>query len=177
MKRSNPYEAAVEAYLREQGLTFIAIDETRRTSLGLSPVKSLDFILFGPEGARLIIDVKGRRFPGGKAQHPRRVWECWSTLEDIDGLTRWAELSGTGYLGLLVFVYHLEENVELPADTDGLFIWRGERYLLRAVAADDYRRHMRMRSPRWRTVYLPRDQYRALVKPLSYFTHAQPQTA
>ncbi len=131
MKRSNPYEAAVEAYMQEQGLTYIAVDESRRSLLGLSPIKSLDFILFGREGARLVVDVKGRRFPGGTERNPRRVWECWSTLEDIDGLVRWAQLSGSGYQGVLVFAYHLQPTVELPADTDGLFCWRGARYLLR----------------------------------------------
>ena len=46
--------------------------------------------------------------------------------------------------------------VELPGDTEDLWTWRGRRYLLRAVAVGDYRRHMRVRSPSWGTVGLPR---------------------
>jgi hypothetical protein len=176
MDRSNHYEAAFEGYLQEQGLCYVAVDETRRPLLGATPLKSLDFLVYGPDGARLVVDVKGRRFPGGPRGRPRRVWECWSTREDIDGLERWAELSGPGYRGLLVFAYHLQRGVELPEGTEGLWQWRGRRYLLRAVPSADYRRCMRVRSPRWGTVDLPRADFRALVRPLSYFTHGAAAT-
>ena len=42
-----------------------AVDETRRACLGDVSVKNLDFIVYGQAGARLVVDVKGRRFPGG----------------------------------------------------------------------------------------------------------------
>src|SRR5947207_5599470 len=99
MDRTNHYEAAFEAYLQWHRLCYVAVDETRRTMLGESPVKSLDFLVFGDQGARLLVDVKGRRFPCGKGGKKRRVWECWSTRDDLDGLERWAELSG--FRGLL----------------------------------------------------------------------------
>jgi hypothetical protein len=172
MDRSNHYEAAFESYLQARRLGYVAVDETRRAVLGQTRVKSLDFIVFGDEGARLVIDVKGRRFPGGKRQRPRRVWECWSTREDIEGLERWAELSG--YEGLLVFAYHVLPVVELPGDTEDLWTFRRRRYLFRAVAARDYREHMRVRSARWDTVALRRDDFRALVRPVSHFLNASP---
>jgi hypothetical protein len=170
MDRSNHYEAAVEAYLQWHRLGYIAVDETRRSVLGDTPIKSLDFLVFGAEGARLVVDVKGRRFPAGRGG-TRRVWECWSTQDDVDGLGRWADLSGPGWRGLLVFAYHLLPSVELPNDVEDLWTWRGRRYLLRAVDVADYRRHMRVRSPRWETVTLPRAVFRELVKPLYHFTH------
>lgn len=74
MDRSNPYEAAFEAYLKAQGLCYVAVDETRRACLGDTPVKNLDFIVLGQTGARLLIDVKGRQFPGGPDSKPRYVW-------------------------------------------------------------------------------------------------------
>jgi hypothetical protein len=169
MDRSNHYEVAFEAYLQRHGLCYVAVDETRRALFGEESVKSLDFIVFGGTGARLLIDVKGRRFPAGPAKNPRRVWECWSFREDIDGLDRWSELAGPGYQGLLVFSYYLQPSVELPPATPDLWVSRGRRYLLRAVAVEDYRRHMRRRSPRWGTVVLPLTAYRALVRPLSHF--------
>jgi hypothetical protein len=171
MDRSNHYEAAFEAYLYTNRLGYIAVDESRRTTLGDTPVKSLDFLVFGPEGARLVVDVKGRRFPGGPAERPRRVWECWSERDDVDGLGRWANVSGPGWQGLLVFAYHVLPCVELPNDIEDLWTWRGRRYLLRAVEVADYRRHMRVRSPRWDTVTLPRAVFRELVKPVRHFTH------
>jgi hypothetical protein len=170
MDRSNHYEAAFEAYLQWHRLCYVAVDETRRPTLGESTVKSLDFIVFGENGARLLVDVKGRRFPAGRAGKQRRVWECWSTREDIDGLQRWVDLWGPPYQGLLVFTYHVLPCVELPADTEDLWTWRGRRYLFRAVEVDEYRRHMRVRSPKWGTVTLPREAYRSLVRPLYRYT-------
>ncbi len=170
MDRANHYEAAFEAYLQWHRLCYVAVDETRRSMLGEESVKSLDFIVHGDGGARLLVDVKGRRFPGGKPERPRRVWECWSTREDIDGLQRWTERFGPGYQGLLVFAYHVLPSVELPDDTEDLWPWRGRRYLLRAVPASDYREYMRVRSPRWGTVSLANAVFRRLVRPLHHFT-------
>ena len=46
-----------------------------------------------------------------------------------------------------------------------------KRYLLRAVPSADYRRFMRVRSPKWDTVTLPHAVFRSLVRPLHHFTH------
>jgi len=172
MDRNNHYEVAFEAYLQQHGLCYIAVDETRRALWGDTPVKSLDFVVFGSSGSRLVIDIKGRRFPAGPSARPRFVWECWSFQDDVDGLERWASLAGQGYRGLLVFAYHLLPSVELPDDTADLWHCRGKRYLFRAVAIEEYRKHMRVRSPRWKTVTLPRDVFRSLVRPLRHFTEA-----
>ena len=169
MDRYNHYESAFEAYLQEQRLCYVAVDETRRSMLGEQRIKNLDFIVHGEHGARLLVDVKGRRFPSG-TKHPRRVWECWSTQDDIDGLERWASLFGPGYQSLLVFAYQVLPDIDLPEDTDDLWTWRGRRYPLRAVPAADYRRHMHVRSPRWGTVHLPAACFRELVRPLHYYT-------
>lgn len=170
MDRSNHYEVAFEAYLSRHGLCYIAVDETRRALWSGEPVKSLDFLVFGPSGARLVVDIKGRRFPGGTPKKPRRVWESWSAREDVDGLVRWAYLAGEGWRGLLVFAYELHPSIELPPTTPDLWTSRGKRYLFRAVDIDEYKVYMRVRSPRWGTVSLPRDLFRSLVRPLSDFT-------
>jgi hypothetical protein len=177
MDRTNHYERAFEAYLQWHGLGYIAVDETRRALLGDTPLKSVDFVVFGPGDSRLIVDVKGRRFPGGKPARPRRVWECWSTQDDVDSLGRWAELSGPGYRGVFVFAYLLDPALQVPEDTDDQWTWQGRRYLLRAVGAADYQRHMRIRSPRWGTVWLRAQSFRELVKPFYHFTHGQAAVA
>lgn len=173
MDRDNRYELAFESFLQARRLCYVAVDETRRALLGDVPVKSLDFMVFGKDGARLVVDVKGRRFPGGRPDSPRRVWESWSSREDVDGLERWAELAGPGYRGLLVFAYELHDAIELDDRTPDLYAFRGKRYLFRAVEARDYRRHMRVRSPRWNTVCLPTAVFRAVVRPLSDFVRAR----
>lgn len=177
MDRGNHYETAFEAYLHQQRLCYVAVDESRRTLLDEGPIKSLDFIVHGPWGARLLIDVKGKRFPGGTAARPRHVWESWSLLEDISGLQRWVEHFGPEYQAALVFAYCLAAHVWVPEDSEDLWSYRGRRYLFRAVTVADYQRHMRVRSPKWRTVYLPRAAFRGLVRPLRHLTHAAPVLA
>jgi len=170
MDRSNHYEAAFEAYLRARRLCYIAIDETRRTLLDENgTVKSLDFIVYGPR-SRLLVDVKGRRF-GGTVERPRRVWKNWSEEEDVIGLERWQERFGSDYRSLLVFAYHILPSVELPPDTVDLFEWRDRRYLLRAIPINEYKRHMKVISPRWKTVGIPAAVFRELVRPFEVFTH------
>jgi len=168
MDRGNHYEAAFEAYLQWQKLCYVAVDESRRTLVEEGPIKSLDFIVHG--GTRLLVDIKGRRYPGGSGAKLRRVWECWSTREDVSGLEQWVARFGPGYLGLLVFTYQLDASVTVPEDSDDLFTWHGRRYLFRAVTVDDYHRHMRVRSPKWGTVDLSGAMFRQLVRPLHQFT-------
>jgi hypothetical protein len=173
MDRSNHYEAAFEGYLRDQGICYVAVDERRRALLDHVPLKSLDFVVYGDAGARLVVDIKGRRFPGGPPGKPKRVWECWCEREDVGALESWSGLFGTDYQGLLVFTYHLHPTIELPDDTEDLFCFRGRRYLFRAVEIRAYRDRMRVRSPRWDTVDLSCEDYRAIVQPLSYYTRGR----
>jgi len=177
MDRSNHYEAAFEAYLRDARLGYIAVDESRRSSLDDEPVKSLDFIVHGLRGAKLLIDVKGRKFPGTERRKLVHVWQNWSPQDDIDGLERWEQHFGEGYRSLLVFVYHILPVVELAPGTPDLWHWRGRRYLMRAVAVSDYKRAMRVRSPKWKTVHLPRRAFGELVRPFREFSHPETETA
>jgi hypothetical protein len=172
MDRNNHYEVAFEGYLLSRGLCYIAVDETRRSRWGGESVKSLDFVVFGRGGTRFVVDVKGRRFPGGTPSRPRRVWQCWSEREDVDGIERWASIAGPDYQGLLVFTYHLGPDVVMSENTPDLWMFRGQRYLFRAVAIDQYRQHMYLLSPSWDTVTLSRASFRSLVRPLSDFTNA-----
>src|SRR5262249_32439929 len=126
-------------------------------------------MVFGRDGARLVVDVKGRRFPGWRPKTPRRMWQSWSFRDDVDGLERWADLAGPGYRGLLVFSYQLHSKVEMDERTPDLHCFRGRRYLFRSVEVGDYRRHMRVRSPRWGTGCLPLSGFLALVRPRSDF--------
>ena len=177
MDRANHYEAAFEAYLRDRRLGYVAVDESRRASLDDEPVKNIDFVVYGAGGSRLLIDVKGRRFPGGKKEKPRHVWQNWVVRGDVDGLERWQASFGPDYRALLVFAYYILPEVELRRGTADVWAWRGRRYLLRAVPVEDYRRHMRVRSMKWGTVHLPTAAFRSVVRPLRDFTHPHEVTA
>lgn len=171
MDRNNPYEAAFEGYLRTQGLCYVGVDEGRRAMLGEMPVKNLDFIVLGACGSRLLIDVKGRRFPGGPIDKPKYTWENWASNDDIVGLRKWLDVFGPGYTALFLFLYKLESNVEVPANSIDLYTFREQQYLLRAITLDDYVTHMKSRSAKWGTVSLPSNVYRTLARPFRYFTH------
>jgi len=174
MDRGNHYEVAFEAYLQSHGICYVAVDETRRALLNSVPLKSLDFLVFGPTGARLVVDVKGRRFPAGTVEKPRLVWESWSSRGDIEGLDRWARLAGEDYRGVLVFAYLLGPNVQMSPDTPDLFTFRNQTYLFRAVDVMEYRDHMRTRSPRWDTVSLSSLDFRSVVRPFQDLVCAAP---
>ncbi len=169
MNRDNHYEAAFEAYLRAQGAAVVAIDETRRSYLDDESIKSPDFLVVGQHETRLVVDVKGRRFPGGRADHPRKVWQNWCEQADVDALEKWSQRLGSGFQSVLAFVYHILPCVELTAGTVDCFTFRDKLYLMRGVAVEDYRMGMRVRSPRWNTVHLPTAAFRAAVKPFSHF--------
>lgn len=166
MDRHNHYEAAFAAFLRERHVCHIAIDETRRSYLGDAPAKSLDFILHGQCGERFVVDVKGRKYPGGSAAHPKRTWESWVTREDVEDAQYWAAKFGSGYRALLIFSYYLITPVLPVHDQETSWHWQEKDYLLRAVPVEEYARHMKVRSSKWGTVDLPQAAYRRLVRPL-----------
>jgi len=177
MDRSNHYEAAFEAYLRDARLPYVAVDEAKRTRLDDEPIKSLDFIVHGLQESKLLIDIKGRKYPGGSDEKPNWNWQNWSTAEDISGLERWQERFGPGYQSLLVFAYCLKSTIDLPPGTSDLWHWRGRRYLMRAFPVDLYRQSMRARSSKWGTVFLPGRAFRAGVRPFRDFSHPEVRQA
>lgn len=174
MIRSNHYEAAFEAYLRSRNIGFVAVDEAKRSILGENAIKSVDFIVVGPESSRLIVDVKGRKFPSGSSEHPQTTWQNWAEERDIDGLATWAAHFGNGFRGILAFTYHIQPPYELPPDTPDAFQFRDAVYLMRGISVKEYRLHMRRRSEKWGTVHLPVAAFREIVKPFSEFLEPEP---
>ena len=168
MIRTNHYEAAFEAYLRTLGVGYVPVDEAKRSMLGDTDVKSLDFIVV--DAAKLVVDVKGRKFPSGSKG--AGTWQNWAEAEDIDALTRWAAHFGPGFRGVLAFVYQIQPLFALPPGTPDLFAFRADSYLIRAIAVDEYQKHMRRRSASWNTVHLPAAAFRQLVRPFSEFLRA-----
>lgn len=166
MDRSNHYEAAFSAFLRDRRVNHVPIDETRRSYDGDVTIKSLDFIVHGRHGEQFVVDVKGRRFPGGKPEKPKRTWECWATQADVDDARLWAAKFGPGYRALFVFSYHLVSD-ELPVEHDDtLWNWQERKYKLCVIPVDEYAQAMRVRSPKWGTVYLPSCEFHRLARPM-----------
>lgn len=163
--RSNHYDVAFEAYLRACRTAYVAVDERRRSLLERTSLKSLDFLVYPAEQGTWLVDVKGRQFATGG---PGRRWENWATHEDLTGMAKWQELFGGQSRGLLVFAYDLGEDLDNgPPDLGTRFTHRGRHYAFFGVWADAYRERMRVRSPKWETVWLPSELFRELRFPLS----------
>jgi len=166
--RNNHYEAAFEAYLRAQGIPYIATDEARRSVLESGEtIKNLDFIVSAVrDSTRWLIDVKGRRFPSG-AKH-RQYWKNWSTGDDLEALRRWEALFGEGFSGLLLFAFDvIGDKSPLPADR--LFHYRDHLYAFLAVGYRQYLDHARTLSRRWDTVGLSAKAFRHIARPFEEF--------
>ncbi len=156
--RGNHYEAALESWLRRQRVPYVAVDEARRACWSGGTLKSLDFIVSPEQGRGYLVDVKGRRFPGGEG----RYWKCWSFEDDVESLGQWQRLFGPGFESLLVFAYWVTGS-RSPVPPDRLFRHAGRRYAFLAVPLEEYRRQMRRISPRWQTVELPARVFRRVA--------------
>jgi len=161
--RSNHYEAAFEAYLRERLVRYIAVDESRRSLLAGESLKSLDYIVHINACSSWLVDVKGRRFPG--ADEKRQYWKNWSTRDDLRAMAAWERLFGAGFQGLLVFAYAITgDRSPLPAGQ--LFTYRGRLYAFLGVRLADYACFARPISSAWQTVALPSRKFREIARPL-----------
>jgi hypothetical protein len=200
-QRRHQAERAFEKLLRTQRIPYVAVNEARKSLLPIPlpggparragwsdfdptddqpTLKNFDFIVSGAT-TNLIVEVKGRSIPTARTRmtahaprppRPPRL-ESWVTLDDVLALARWQSLFGPGYEAAFVFVYTCPPDTPPP---DGLFSEVVELdqtwYALRAITLDDYRTRMKIRSPKWRTVHLPRPDFDRLSRPFA--AHADP---
>jgi len=165
--RDNHYEAAFEAYLRQRGVPYVAVDEARRSVLadGRS-IKSLDFIVSSPGETTWLVDVKGRRFPSG--DETKQYWKNWSPREDLESLAQWEELFGETFRGLLVFAYNIVGD-RAPLEAEQLFEHRGALYGFVAIELSEYAALAHPISPSWDTVAMPTADFRRLARPVDCY--------
>ncbi|QGJ69710.1 Hypothetical protein PBC10988_13970 [Planctomycetales bacterium 10988] len=164
-RRDNLYEAAFEAFLREETVPYIAVDETKRTLCPGHSLKSLDFLISPPQGMRYLVDVKGRNFPTGS---PGQYWKNWLTAEDLEALSEWEKAMGTGFVGLIVFAYRLTGR-KTPLPWDQLFFFRGQWYGFLGVTRQNYQTWAKPISPKWQTLAIPTEEFRRQARPLQEF--------
>ncbi len=165
-QRHNHYEAAFEAYLRDRGVPYVAVDEAKRARWGSRSLKSLDFIVSPADASqRWLVDVKGRRFPSGRR---RQFWKNWSTHDDVASLARWQALFGAPFTPLLAFVYEIAGDVA-PLPAAQLFAFRRRLYAMVAIRLDHYSSAAREISPKWGTLAMPAARFRELARPLADF--------
>ncbi|HMP60551.1 MAG TPA: HYExAFE family protein [Gemmatales bacterium] len=166
MDRSNHYEAAFAALLQARHVPHIGIDESRRSWLGGGRLKSLDFILPARGAGHWLIDVKGRRWPGGSPERPNRSWQNWATRADVVDSLAWAHSFGPAAAPWFVFAYWITEPQPPPLPAP-LWTWHEQRYLFQAIPVADYAAAMKTRSAKWDTVCLPAATFARLTRPLA----------
>jgi len=161
----NQYEQAFENWLIENRIQYIAIDEHKRTAFARCKVKSFDFLVYPANGQIIIAEVKGRKFKGTSLAR-LTGFECWVTIEDVDGLVKWQQVFGAGYQAVFVFVYKIEK---IDVDFDGRYVFDfgGDRYMFFTIKLEDYRSFMKRRSPKWQTVTLPAEKFRKCALQIS----------
>ena len=176
VKRCNHYEGAFEAYLRARRIPYLAVNEARRSLWGDVSLKNLDFVVSpASDSTRWLVDVKGRHFPAGER---KQYWRNWTTADELSSLGRWESLLGASFNGLLVFAYLVRgELAPLPAER--LFTFRGAQYGFLGIRLDHYLSCARVISPKWETVAVSAERFRALARPVDelFSTVQLPATA
>src|SRR5947207_7646788 len=158
--RTVHYEAAFEAFLRERGIPYVAVDEAKKALFANAKLKSFDFVVYSKAGPNLLIDVKGRQV---RNRASRRGFETWTSEQDVTDLLQWEQVFGEGFKAVFSFIYWIDPPLTPEA---GMFEYRERWYLLMGIDLGEYRDHMRRRSPKWETVALGADDFRSLARPL-----------
>jgi hypothetical protein len=165
-KRDNHYEAAFEAFLRQRGVPYVAVDEAKRSLLAgeEKTLKSLDFIVTPPAvPTAWLVDVKGRRFPAGTQ---KQYWKNWTTGDELRSLARWEELlGGRRFTALFVFAYHIVGDFA-PVPAAQLFSYRERWYGFLGIRLHHYTARAHLISPKWDTHALTAAQFREMAEPL-----------
>ena len=160
--RRNHYEAAFESYLRSRSIPYIPSLETHRCCLSNGEtLKNFDFIVSQPGHPSLLVDIKGRLFPGG--QNHKSYWKQWTTQDDLTGLKLWESILGPEFQGYFVFAYLVTGN-RSPVPPSQLFRFRKRDYAFIGIKLDDYLKEARMISPRWQTLSVPAPKFKILAK-------------
>lgn len=154
------YEAAFESMLRTRGIPCVAVDEAKRAVFANAKLKSFDFVVYGPKGTNLLVDVKGRQARTAKGAGS---FQTWATKQDVDDLLQWEQVFGEGFRAVFMFVYWID--TPLVPET-GMFEHAGRWYLALGVELQEYRQYMRQRSAKWETVCLGAADFRSLARPI-----------
>lgn len=164
---TNHYERAFEGWLIDHQIEYVRADESKRIGTYRRSVKNFDFLLYSRSGRRVIVEVKGRTFDGTDVVE-MKGFDCWVTRDDVTSLETWRRVLGPNYEAVFVFAYRV---TKVDVDFDGRDVLRcgPDKYLFLCVSVEDYRRHMKRRSPKWGTVTLSAERFRQVAVDLSSF--------
>ena len=154
----NHYERAFANWLIDNQIQYIAVDEQKRAALGRSKIKSFDYLIYPPAEPIIVAEVKGRKFKGTSFAK-LTGFDCWVTADDIEGLSQWQKIFGQTHQAAFIFAYKIEQ-VDVDFDGREIYEFDAGRYIFFCIKLEDYRRHMKLRSQKWKTVTLPAEKFR-----------------
>ncbi|MBQ3821918.1 MAG: HYExAFE family protein, partial [Thermoguttaceae bacterium] len=172
----NRYETVFERYLRAIKRPFLSNRQERRFDLDNgATLKNFDYLVSDADGVNWIVDVKGRRFPGGL--HSTKYWKNWTTEDDLRGLLRWEQILSAGGdeyrdRGAFVFAY-LVTGERAPVPEEKIFVDRSERYAFLVVPLKTYIAEAKYISPKWQTYEIPAKRFQELAVPADLFFTAK----
>lgn len=137
----------------DQSVPISDAEPTKRELLSQIPLQNVSWL----------VDIKGRKFPSGQKQ--KQFWANWVPEDDLISLTRWENIFGRNYFGLLVFAYLITGDLA-PLEMSRLFTFREQLYAFIGMPLATYLAHCKPRSARWRTVSLPTQSFRENALPL-----------
>lgn len=165
---TNHYERAFESWLIDHQIEYVRADESKRIGTYRRSVKNFDFLLYGRSGRRIIVEVKGRTFDGTDVVE-MKGFDCWVTRDDVASLETWCHVLGPNHEAVFVFAYRVTK-VDVDFNGRDVLHCGPDRYLFLCVPLEDYRRHMKLRSPKWGTVTLSAARFREVAVDLSSLT-------
>ncbi len=160
----NDYERAFESWMRENLVQFVPVDQSKRGEFARNKVKSFDFLVYPANGGPYVVEVKGRRFKG-KSLAGQTGMDCWVPMEDVRSLMQWEDAFEGEFEGMFVFAFWLENVAVDPAGRE-IHVYDHRGYVYYTVSLSEYSRAMKQRSPKWQTVTLSADDFRALAHPV-----------
>jgi hypothetical protein len=169
VKRWVHQEVAFERYLRDRGVSYLAIDEAKRP---VAIDKNFDFLVFA-ESRVLAIDVKGKQLPyRGKGGF---LWETWIHAKDLTGLRQWENMLKSllkcPVESLLTYVYLINDEKYLR-DFQTTCKYQGNTYGIKAITITEFEKNKMIRggfSTEKQVWELPRKQAKYLLRDLEVF--------
>lgn len=145
---------------------YIAIDESKKPLVENQSVKNFDFIVSSFNG-KYLVDIKGKSF---SSKSKNNMWDNWISIDDLSGLRIWGN-HFNAFIPLLVIPYNLQNDTDkeyLLGKAD--FIeHKGKQYAFTAITLADYYTNAKPRAKKWKAIYVHRDKFEELSKPLSNF--------
>lgn len=155
------YEIMFEDFLRDNQILYIAVDEKRKPLIDKKSIKNFDFIVSSFNG-KFLIDIKGKKFSS-------RIWDNWVHEDDLTGLRVWGN-HFNAFVPLLVTSYLVEGKIDEDLERISDIRIHGDKtYAIVAVTLADFYSHAKSRAKKWKAIYVDKNNFKKIAKPLSFF--------